>query len=91
MTAFWDIAPSCLIQVDERFRGAYCHHEHEDSWLAVLLHVVDVLASNLSTDAIYAVFRSLWCLLGPSRQVPTQCFKSGRDCFFPLTFQLLIP
>jgi hypothetical protein len=24
MTAFWDIAPCSLIEVDRRFRGTYC-------------------------------------------------------------------
>jgi hypothetical protein len=28
MTAFWDIAPCSLVDVDRRFRGAYClHHQ----------------------------------------------------------------
>jgi hypothetical protein len=26
IVAFWDIAPCCLVEVDRRFRGAYCHH-----------------------------------------------------------------
>jgi hypothetical protein len=26
MTAFWDVAPCCLVDVDRRFRGAYCLH-----------------------------------------------------------------
>jgi hypothetical protein len=31
MTAFWDIAPCSLIEVDRRFRGAYCvHHQGDD-------------------------------------------------------------
>jgi hypothetical protein len=31
MTAIWDIAPYCLVEVDRRFRGAYCPHLHCDS------------------------------------------------------------
>jgi hypothetical protein len=27
MTAFWDVAP-CSLEVDRRFRGAYCLHRH---------------------------------------------------------------
>jgi hypothetical protein len=31
MTAFWDIAPCSLIEVDRHFRGAYClHHQGDD-------------------------------------------------------------
>jgi hypothetical protein len=29
--AFWDIAPRSLVEVDQRFRGAYClHHDGDD-------------------------------------------------------------
>jgi hypothetical protein len=28
MTALWDIAPSSLSEVDQRFTGAYCFHHH---------------------------------------------------------------
>jgi hypothetical protein len=28
MTAFWDIAPCSFVDVDRRFRGAYCHNHH---------------------------------------------------------------
>jgi hypothetical protein len=32
MTAFWDIAPYSLVEVDQRFGGAYClHHQGEIS------------------------------------------------------------
>jgi hypothetical protein len=28
MTAFWDIAPCSMVEVDRRFRGSYClHHQ----------------------------------------------------------------
>jgi hypothetical protein len=26
MAVFWDVAPCSLIDIDRRFRGAYCHH-----------------------------------------------------------------
>jgi hypothetical protein len=29
-TAFWDIAPCCIVEVDRRLRGAYCLHHHSD-------------------------------------------------------------
>jgi hypothetical protein len=38
MTAFWDIGPYSLVEVDLHFRGAYClHHEGKVtcSWLVV--------------------------------------------------------
>jgi hypothetical protein len=30
MTAFWDIAPRSLVEVNRRFRGAYCLHHQGD-------------------------------------------------------------
>jgi hypothetical protein len=27
ITAFWDITPCSLVEVDRRFRGVYCHHQ----------------------------------------------------------------
>jgi hypothetical protein len=31
ITAFWDIVPSSLVEVDRRFRGVYClHHQGND-------------------------------------------------------------
>jgi hypothetical protein len=30
MKAFWDIAPCSLVEVDLRFRGAYCLHHQGD-------------------------------------------------------------
>jgi hypothetical protein len=26
MAVFWDVAPCSLMDIDRRFRGAYCHH-----------------------------------------------------------------
>jgi hypothetical protein len=30
MTTFWDIAPYSVIEVDRRFRGAFCRHHQDD-------------------------------------------------------------
>jgi hypothetical protein len=30
MAAFWDIAPCSLVEVDRRFRSAYCHHQSDE-------------------------------------------------------------
>jgi hypothetical protein len=30
MTAIWDIAPCCPVEVDRRFIGAYCLHPQVD-------------------------------------------------------------
>jgi hypothetical protein len=30
MTAFWDITPGRLVEVDRRFRGTFCLHYHGD-------------------------------------------------------------
>jgi hypothetical protein len=31
MTAFWDVAPCDLVEIDQRFRGAYCLHHQGDA------------------------------------------------------------
>jgi hypothetical protein len=32
-TVFWDVAPCSHVEVDRRFRGAYClHHQGDDFW-----------------------------------------------------------
>jgi hypothetical protein len=32
MTAFWDVAPLSLVEVDQCFRDAYClHHQGDDA------------------------------------------------------------
>jgi len=31
MTVFWDIALCCLVEIERRFRGAYCL-QHEGDW-----------------------------------------------------------
>jgi hypothetical protein len=36
MTAFWDIVPCSLVEVDRRFRGAYCLHHQ----IALLMEAV---------------------------------------------------
>jgi len=29
---FWDVAPCRHVEVDRRFREAYCFHHHGDEW-----------------------------------------------------------
>jgi hypothetical protein len=36
-TAFWDVAPWNLVEVDRRFRGVYCLH-HQGDGLIQRLH-----------------------------------------------------
>jgi hypothetical protein len=31
MTAFWDVAPRSLVEVDRRLRGAYCLHQGDET------------------------------------------------------------
>jgi hypothetical protein len=30
MTVYWDVAPCSLLDIDRRFRGAYCLHQQSD-------------------------------------------------------------
>jgi hypothetical protein len=51
MVAFWDVAPCSLVDIDERFRGAYClHHQDHTSETSVRLHgATSQKTSNLDT------------------------------------------
>jgi hypothetical protein len=47
MTAFWDIAPCNVVEVDRRFRGAfYLHHQVQDRlrWRALVNMIMNLLA-----------------------------------------------
>jgi hypothetical protein len=60
-TAFWDIAPCSLVEVDRRFRGAYCllHHGDEDGGSTHLWNV-DLLQRDYK--ALYPRRLSSSCL-----------------------------
>jgi hypothetical protein len=30
LTVFWDVVPCSLVEIDRRFKGAYCHHHQGD-------------------------------------------------------------
>jgi hypothetical protein len=51
MTAFWDIAPCSLVEVDRRFRCAYCLHHQGD----VRLHGAVSQKGGLFQHLVYAV------------------------------------
>jgi hypothetical protein len=39
MAVLWDVAPRSLVEIDRRFRGAYCLHHQGDSYPAYeMLH-----------------------------------------------------
>jgi cephalosporin hydroxylase len=40
ITALWDTAPSCLVEIGRRFGGAYCLHHQDDVMEAVYVQVV---------------------------------------------------
>jgi hypothetical protein len=40
MTVFWDVVPCSLLEIDRRFRGAYCLHHQDDSHLHKLQAVI---------------------------------------------------
>jgi hypothetical protein len=34
MAVFWDVAPCSLLDIDRRFRGAYCLHHQGDALIS---------------------------------------------------------
>jgi hypothetical protein len=56
MTAFWDIAPCSLVEVDRRFRGAYCLH-HQDDELIALMIIAPLKRRSISTTLHGAIFQ----------------------------------
>jgi hypothetical protein len=40
MTVFWAIVPCCFVEVDWRFRGAYCLHHQGDKYSCVLVRLL---------------------------------------------------
>jgi hypothetical protein len=43
MTAFWDVVPWSLVEVDRRFRSAYCLHHRPDEEGSTYLRIVSLL------------------------------------------------
>jgi hypothetical protein len=40
MTAFWDTAPFNLVEVERRFRDAYCHFLQGSSLIALMMEAI---------------------------------------------------
>jgi hypothetical protein len=60
ITAFWDIAPCSFVNVDRRFRGAYClHHQGPDDRDSkhsnYTVTVTDSIIRALMTDTVSTV------------------------------------
>jgi hypothetical protein len=55
MTAFWDIAPCSLVEVDRRSRDAYClHHEGDiSSIIALTMETVSTYKSLLTSTRLH--------------------------------------
>jgi hypothetical protein len=67
MTPFCDIAPCSLVEVDQRFRGAYClHHQGDDSLTLMLLAVSYLLLRWGETMSV-----SNWVSKGPFVRPPS--------------------
>jgi hypothetical protein len=54
--ALWDIAPCSLVEVDRRFRGAYCLHHHGDYSItsADLTFYFEKILEELALGLVYA-------------------------------------
>jgi hypothetical protein len=47
-TAFWDIAPCILVEIDRRFRGAYClHHQGDESSYCLMMGAVRISETSV--------------------------------------------
>jgi hypothetical protein len=63
MTVFWDVAPCSLVEVDRRFRGAYCLHIQGDISEKAVSFILAVrtwqfeidLSSLLSAHSVYSL------------------------------------
>jgi hypothetical protein len=67
MTAFWDIVPCSLIEVDRRFRGSYClHHQGDHASIIALI-----------MDALYASETSVYFNETIRRYIP-ECYLHSR-------------
>jgi hypothetical protein len=49
MTAFWNIAPCGLIEVDRHFRGAYCF-QHQGDVIALMMEAIGRCRSTSQQD-----------------------------------------
>jgi hypothetical protein len=47
MTVFWAVTPCSLVEVNWRFRGAYCLHLHGDPWFIRLPDIIRVVKSGV--------------------------------------------
>jgi hypothetical protein len=48
MTAFWDTTPYSVVDVDRRFRGAYClHHQGDVSITALMMETVRISETSV--------------------------------------------
>jgi hypothetical protein len=49
MTVFWDAVPRGLVEIDQRFRDAYClHHQGATTQKTVIFKLAAVRISNLT-------------------------------------------
>jgi hypothetical protein len=48
MTVFWDIPPCSLIEVDRRFRSAYCLHHQGDDLIALKMEAVSTPETSVN-------------------------------------------
>jgi hypothetical protein len=44
MTVFWDVAPCCRVEIDRRFRGAYCLHHYQGALMMEVVGTSETLA-----------------------------------------------
>jgi hypothetical protein len=52
MTVFWDVAPYSLVEINRRFRGAYClYHQGDADSLLLLQLFTFISACNITENS----------------------------------------
>jgi hypothetical protein len=73
---FWDVAPCSHVEVDRRFRHAYCLH-HQDDEVALMMAVVCISETLVNFDL------TTWCYIPEDS-------KLHQDAFLLLPISLLL-
>jgi hypothetical protein len=55
MIVFWDVAPSSLVEVHRRFRGAHCLHHQDDRTSETPINFYETTRRNIPQDSYFNI------------------------------------